>query len=62
MQFHGRILTVTLVNEEFDDPDALDRRNFTLINALRGLSISSISALSTTQVQLILRFDERDFD
>ena len=58
----GRVLTVTLVNEEFDDPDALDRRNFTLINAPRGLSISSISSRTTTSVQLILQFDDRDFD
>ncbi len=58
----GRVLTVTLVNEEFKDPPALRRRHFNLINEPSGLSISSITVLSSTQVQLILQFDGDDFD
>ena len=58
----GRVLTVTLVNEEFENPGSVGRRDFDLRNEPRGLSISSINILSPTQVQLILRFDGRDFD
>jgi len=58
----GRVLTVTLVNEEFENPGSVRRRHFRLINGPSGLSISSATAISTTQAQLILRFDERDFD
>jgi hypothetical protein len=58
----GRVLTVTLVNEEFDRPGSLDRRHFSLINEPSGLSIRSVTSRLTTSVQLILRFDGDDFD
>lgn len=58
----GRVLTVGLVNEEFIDPPSLRRRDFDLVHAPGGLSISSVTARTATSVQLILRFDNRDFD
>jgi hypothetical protein len=58
----GRILTVTLVNEEFENPGSLRPRDFSLINEPSGLSISGITSELTTSVQLILRFDGDDFD
>jgi hypothetical protein len=59
---NGRVLTVTLVNEEFDRPGSVNRRDFRLINAPSGLSISSASAISLTQARLILQFNGSDFD
>ncbi len=58
----GRVLTLTLVNEEFNDPPALRRRHFSLINEPSGLSISSVTSRTATSVQLNLQFDGDDFD
>jgi hypothetical protein len=58
---NGRVLTITLVNEAFENPGAVRSRHFELINEPLGLAISSINVLSATQVQLILLFLPIDF-
>ena len=58
----GRALTVHLVNEVFEDPPALRRRHFRLINEPSGLSIRNLSFREATSVQLNLQFDGNDFD
>jgi hypothetical protein len=57
----GRILTITLVNEEFVNPGSIDETNFYLVNAPTGVGIESASA-STTVATITLEFDGTDFD
>jgi hypothetical protein len=59
---NGRVLTLTLVNEEFVSPGSLLIRDFELINEPSGLFISGVSAISATQAELTLWFLEIDFD
>ncbi len=59
---NGRVLTLTLVNEEFGSPGSLRIRDFELINEPSGLLIGSVSAISPTQAELTLWFLGIDFD
>lgn len=58
---HGRILTVTLVNETFTDT-GLDLANFELSNAPPGTTIQSVSYVDATHCELVLAYDDTDFD
>jgi len=58
----GRTLTVTLENEIFQTPGSVDENDFVLNNYPTGLEISSASATSTTEAQIILQYNGTDFD
>jgi len=57
-----RILTVTLVNDQFVVPGSVDENYFYLINAPAGLTISSAYATAPTLATIQLTFDGTDFD
>ena len=59
---NGRLLTVTLVSEQFLVPGSVDTTFFSLINAPAGVGISNAYATAPTLASITLSFDGTDFD
>ena len=58
----GMTITITLVEESFQNYTNLDDRDFELRNEPPGLRIGSVTGISPVSMEIELRFDQRDFD
>jgi len=58
----GRVLTLGLSEEWFDEFGIIDETHFSLVNAPTGLTIESASASDSITASIILTYDTTDFD
>lgn len=58
---NGNTITVKLTEDIFID-DVLNKDNFIIHNETQGLSINTINYVSSTEVSMVLAFDNTDFD
>jgi hypothetical protein len=58
----ARELTIDLIQEEFEAAAILDESHFSFENGPAGLTIESVSRISSVSASILLQFDNTDFD
>jgi len=62
LRLDARELTIDLIQEEFEGAAALNESHISFENGPAGLSIESVTRISTVSARVLLQFDDTDFD